>query len=222
MHNNRTPTGPVSVSAPVSVNAPAPACGADCPTNYPSGNVDNRLIMSAAARLGGPMGLYMTVLVRCGGKGHCWPSVEKLATDLGAPVRTVVRWRDHLVKEGLVSIKRRRRPLTSMIYLTAGGSREATSGTSQREATSGVNETTKEGRGVPDSVPAWARTREKVVNREWRRAMKGPRSIPSDPVLYEPVLNELIQGPASTSPAARVSVANQAATHSERMTEATA
>ena len=52
MHNNRTPTGPVSVSAPVSVNAPAPACGADCPTNYPSGNVDNRLIMSAAARLG--------------------------------------------------------------------------------------------------------------------------------------------------------------------------
>ena len=181
------------------------------------GNVDNRLIMSAAARLGGPMGLYMTVLVRCGGKGHCWPSVEKLATDLGAPVRTVVRWRDHLVKEGLVSIKRRRRPLTSMIYLTAGGSREATSGTSQREATSGVNETTKEGRGVPDSVPAWARTREKVVNREWRRAMKGPRSIPSDPVL-----NELIQGPASTSPAARVSVANQAATHSERMTEATA
>ena len=47
------------------------------------------------------------------------PTVEKLATDLGAPVRTVVRWRDHLVKEGLVSIKRRRRPLTSMIYLTA-------------------------------------------------------------------------------------------------------
>ena len=99
--------------------APAPT---DKPT--PSGNTDNDLLMHGTRRLierdaAEAVGLYVNILVRCRGKGYCWPRVDTLMADLGAPRRSVARWRTKLVDAGLIRIQRRR-SRSSLIRLVSG------------------------------------------------------------------------------------------------------
>lgn len=61
--------------------------------------------------------LFTAILVRCGGKVYCWPSVPVLMGDTGASERTIVRWRRNLVETGLIVLHRRHRQ-SSVIRLS--------------------------------------------------------------------------------------------------------
>ena len=63
--------------------------------------------------------LWVAIVVRCGGKGYCWPSMDTLAADVGgAPIRSVMRWSAILVAAGLIVITRRKRR-SAIIRLTS-------------------------------------------------------------------------------------------------------
>ena len=62
--------------------------------------------------------LFTTILVRCGGKGHCWASTEVWMRDTCAPRSTVERWRSILVRVGLIVVEHRGNK-SGMIRLTA-------------------------------------------------------------------------------------------------------
>ena len=90
---------------------------------YPSGATDNRLLMTGARvlvahRTPEALALYVAILVRCGGKGHCWASTNVWMRDTGAPRSTVERWRSILVRVGLIVVEHRGNK-SGMIRLTA-------------------------------------------------------------------------------------------------------
>ena len=90
---------------------------------YPSRSTDNVLLMTGARvlvahRAPEAFALYVVILVRCGGKGHCWASTEVWRRDTGAPRSTVERWRSILVRVGLIVVEHRGNK-SGMIRLTA-------------------------------------------------------------------------------------------------------
>ena len=90
--------------------------------NYPRGSTDNELLMNGARVLteyGAPQAtaLYIAIVVRCGGKGYCWPSTPVLMADTGARERTINRWRVNVKDAGLITVQRRRNR-SALIRLT--------------------------------------------------------------------------------------------------------
>ena len=91
---------------------PPGATSAETP-KYPRGSTDNELLMNGVRVLteygaAQALALYNVIVVRCAGKGFCWPSTRALMSDSGAPCRTVERWRRDLQDAGLITLQRRR------------------------------------------------------------------------------------------------------------------
>lgn len=61
-------------------------------------------------------GLYSLLTTYAGRERECWPSVERLAEEMGATTRTVTRWLDELEATGTVA-RRRRTGTSSMTVL---------------------------------------------------------------------------------------------------------
>ena len=81
-------------------------------SSYPQGCTDNGLLMRGLQRLtaaGKPQafGIYVALVVRAMGKGHCWCKDRRLMDDTGAKERTVQRYRAALVQAQLVTTQDR-------------------------------------------------------------------------------------------------------------------
>ena len=73
--------------------------------------INNNFLYSWSGMIGpGPSVLYMDLLSYCyGKKTHAWPSVRTLAEDLGITKNTVRKYREVLIKFGLIKKMYKRR-----------------------------------------------------------------------------------------------------------------
>jgi hypothetical protein len=60
---------------------------------------------------------YVYLLYCCRQKDHCWPSIQRIATDLGISCRTVIRAIKVLVTCGFIEKQRRGRNMTNVYYV---------------------------------------------------------------------------------------------------------